>query len=84
MSVNVDLLSPSVVSCSVLVAPSNGTLTGDSVSYWSEVTYSCDLGYILSGDADRTCQADGVWSGSDPVCNSKHYARTAVWSCFQT
>ncbi len=37
----------------------------------SEVTYSCDIGFILSGDTNRTCQADGNWTGNAPVCNSK-------------
>ena len=33
-------------------------------------TYSCDTGYILVGDSNRTCQATGVWSGSEPICQS--------------
>ena len=68
-----DMLVPlSVVNCTALEDPEHGTLTGDSISFGSEVSYSCDNGYILTGDADRTCQADGSWTGSDPICNSKH------------
>ncbi len=59
------------MNCTALDDPVNGTLTGNSVSYLSEVTYSCATGYNLSGDASRTCQADGNWTGSAPVCNSK-------------
>ncbi len=60
----------SVVNCTTLVAPDNGTISGDSVSFQSEVTYSCDVGFIFSGDTSRMCQADGNWTGSAPVCNS--------------
>ncbi len=36
-------------------------------------TYSCDIGFGLSGDVMRTCGGDmsnstGVWSGSEPTC----------------
>ncbi|XP_060932611.1 inactive serine protease PAMR1 [Limanda limanda] len=30
--------------------------------------FSCNHSYALSGDARRTCQADGTWSGKQPVC----------------
>ncbi len=60
-----------VGNCTVLEAPANGTLFGDSVTVMSEVTYSCDIGFILSGDTNRTCQANSNWTGNAPVCNSK-------------
>lgn len=52
--------------------PANGILIGDEPVYLSEVTYSCDIGYTLSENTTRQCQADGSWSGSAPVCNIKH------------
>ncbi|XP_062246816.1 inactive serine protease PAMR1 [Platichthys flesus] len=30
--------------------------------------FYCNHSYALSGDARRTCQADGTWSGKQPVC----------------
>ncbi len=66
------------MNCIALEDPVNGTLTGNSVSYLSEVTYSCVTGYNLSGDASRTCQADGSWTGNDPVCNSKDLSNIAT------
>lgn len=35
------------------------------------VIYSCQAGYSLSGDVQRTCLQTGEWSGSLPTCNSK-------------
>ena len=35
------------------------------------MTYSCDTGYYLVGDVQRTCSGTtviGVWSGTDPEC----------------
>lgn len=59
----------SVINCTDLEAPTNGTVTGKG-SFGSVVTYSCDTGFILSGDTNRTCQADGAFTGSAPVCTS--------------
>ncbi len=52
--------------------PTNGTVIGNSVSFGSKVTYTCNNGYILSGNNSRMCQDDGQWTGSAPVCNSKY------------
>ncbi|XP_035012905.1 inactive serine protease PAMR1 [Hippoglossus stenolepis] len=32
------------------------------------VEFSCNHSYALSGDTRRTCQADGTWSGKQPIC----------------
>ena len=44
---------------------SDGTLFEDVCRY------SCDAGYMLVGPANRTCQADGQWSGSERICESE-------------
>ena len=43
-----------------------GVLFGDMV------TYTCHPGYhISSGNASRTCQASGIWTGDSPICSSE-------------
>ena len=31
-------------------------------------TFTCDANYEMVGDAARTCQDDGAWSGTQPRC----------------
>ena len=33
--------------------------------------YRCKLGYQLSSDDERNCQANGQWSGTAPTCDRK-------------
>ena len=30
--------------------------------------YTCDTGFRLVGDAERVCQSNGLWSGTNPAC----------------
>ncbi|XP_046562706.1 sushi, von Willebrand factor type A, EGF and pentraxin domain-containing protein 1-like [Haliotis rubra] len=50
----------------------NGVLHSEKQTffYQDEIMYSCQLGFSLSGDETRTCQAPGTWSGSDPTCTA--------------
>ena len=57
------------VSCGQPGVPSNGRVnTTDGVLFGDVVRYSCDAGYMVSGLAERTCQAEKRWSGSVPTC----------------
>ena len=38
------------------------------------VTYSCERGYLLQGNATRHCLESGEWSGQLPVCQGKDRA----------
>ena len=62
-----------LVSCPSLSDPDNGmiscSLGGDGVpSYEDTCTYTCNTGYELIGSPTRTCQSDGSWSSSAPMC----------------
>ena len=37
----------------------------------SSAVYTCALAYILVGEEERYCQADGTWSGREPECARK-------------
>ena len=39
-----------------------------NTKYQSTVTYTCKPDHHLEGEDSQVCQADGLWSGSKPVC----------------
>ena len=58
---------------------SHSTKSSTEAQYNAIVTYTCETGYEhTGGDLNRTCKADGSWSGDALVCSSKllvYYAR---------
>ena len=63
------------VNCGNLTNPANGQVSTTGTTFGQTVTYSCNTGYNLMGDSTRTCQADGMWSGSAPTCQSMLYMK---------
>ena len=62
-----------VVDCGLLSDISNGQVnTSSGTTYNQTVTYSCYTGYYLVGSSVRTCQADGTWSLTAPVCECEY------------
>jgi len=62
-----------LVSCISLNPPKNGSILctlGDdgAPSYVDTCTYSCNTGYELTGDVNRTCESDGNWTGIAATC----------------
>ena len=57
--------------CSTLQDPDHGSVTFDSLEYQSVATYSCDKGFVLSGQEQGTCQASGKWTALAPTCQPK-------------
>ena len=37
-------------------------------TFQDSCTFSCNVGYMLTGSDTRTCQSNGSWSGNVPVC----------------
>ena len=59
------------VDCGDLTDPTDGAVnTSSGTTFNMNATYSCNTGYNLNGTNTRTCQADRMWSGSDPTCDS--------------
>ena len=72
-------ITHTVILCSVLTAPDNGTIefstTAQLLGVGTTATYSCDPGYVLVGETTRTCEdtngvTTGAWSGDDPICKN--------------
>lgn len=59
---------PAGVTCPVLPAPANGTVTVMTPTVGGLAAYACSSGYTLAGVSTRTCLSDGTWSGSAPIC----------------
>ena len=57
-----------VVDCGSLMDLENGAVSLTDTRFQSEANYSCNNGYNLVGEANRTCQASGTWSESTPIC----------------
>ncbi|XP_065566642.1 sushi, von Willebrand factor type A, EGF and pentraxin domain-containing protein 1-like isoform X3 [Artemia franciscana] len=57
--------------CKEPLAPENGLVHSNGRTYGDNAVYSCKDGYRFIGEEVRTCQAEGTWSGPEPVCQ-KH------------
>ena len=81
MDVYVSLLSLYTVLCSNLPALTNGVISYSTTAIsgsrpWpvdTVATHTCDSGFALSGNEQRTCQSSGEWNGSAPTCVGKVY-----------
>ena len=54
--------------------PANGktSVSSDEFNIGDVINMQCDPGYQLQGSSDRTCEANGDWSGDPPECISKY------------
>lgn len=61
------------IDCGLLDVPTNGSVTySNSATTYEEVaTFSCDPGFSLVGPLKRTCNDDGSWGDSSPICQIK-------------
>jgi len=58
------------VQCVSLVAPENGALSPEQVSYRVDqvVTFTCNPGFVRNGAEQVTCLMTGTWSRKVPTC----------------
>ncbi|XP_070554193.1 sushi domain-containing protein 2-like isoform X2 [Ptychodera flava] len=57
------------VNCGVPDPLSHGTPTIVCTTYNCTVDYTCEEGYDLQGDNNRTCQSNATWDGESPCCS---------------
>ena len=58
----------SAISCNPIDQPANGTLNCSGNNYNDTCAVTCGNGYNLNGPLEKTCQANGLWSGNDNSC----------------
>ena len=76
-----NILDCAAVDCGPLSDPLNGSVDINQTVFESIVTYTCDTGYVLDGADTRICQANGMWSGTEPSCASKTYSIYMIQLC---
>ena len=57
--------------CPKLYAPAHGSIGPCPNLPGQTCQFSCDQGYVLSGETTRTCNSDGTWTGLQTQCNGK-------------
>ncbi|XP_067840108.1 CUB and sushi domain-containing protein 1-like [Heptranchias perlo] len=50
--------------------PAHGSRLGDEFKIKSLLRFNCEAGYTLRGSSERSCKANGSWSGVQPVCEA--------------
>ena len=72
------------VDCGALTNPANGNVSNTAgTTFRKTANYSCNTGYNLVGDSNRTCRATRMWSGSAPTCQGMLLASfpgSCVWA----
>ncbi|XP_016070820.1 PREDICTED: complement C2 [Miniopterus natalensis] len=46
--------------------------TGSRFGLGDKVSYRCSVNLVLTGSAERECQGNGVWSGTEPICRQPY------------
>ena len=64
-TINLILFSPD---CGNLTDPVNGVLNYTATIYQSIATFTCSLGYYMTGNSTLVCEAGASWNGSEPTC----------------
>ncbi len=69
------VIDPNLMCPELRPAPMNGELSYNSVDGETNnrvvntvATYTCNPGYMLTGEATRLCLANAKWSGSEQTC----------------
>ncbi|XP_013383226.1 sushi, von Willebrand factor type A, EGF and pentraxin domain-containing protein 1 [Lingula anatina] len=57
-----------IISCPPLTKISHGTIQGNKTHFGSSVSYSCEMGFEISGPSVRSCTEHGTWSDKTPKC----------------
>ena len=64
----IDCLFSFLPDCGNLTDPVNGVLNYTATIYQSIATFTCSLGYYMTGNSTLVCEAGASWNGSEPTC----------------
>ncbi|GFS09511.1 sushi, von Willebrand factor type A, EGF and pentraxin domain-containing protein 1 [Elysia marginata] len=56
------------VNCTNLTPPTHGTMVGSGKHFRTKIRFICSAGFQVIGSQERTCMADGRWSGQESSC----------------
>ena len=74
---------PTVLECPGLENPPNGMVTVMDNVPGGVAMYTCDSGYMLEGQGDRTCrrvgERDAQWGGVAPTCSRTFTQQTLLY-----
>ncbi|VDN35880.1 unnamed protein product [Cylicostephanus goldi] len=56
------------------------SFSSQNLAVGSFSVYTCEDGYELEGEAERSCEDDARWSGTIPLCKKKKCANVDIWS----
>lgn len=59
----------SALNCSLLEAPTNGSIDCNTQTVGGICNYSCDPTYSLRGSVSRRCLSSLVWTGRPTICD---------------
>lgn len=59
-----------ITGCGFPDVPLLGLADTEDITVGSVTMYSCEEGYMILGNVNRTCLSNGEWSGETPVCVS--------------
>ena len=62
------LIFIAAVSCGSPTTVPHSQRHGDLLTYTNYITYTCNSGFVLTGNRRLQCQANGSWSGTVPTC----------------
>ena len=60
-----------LIDCGTPLSLENGSSSYDATTYGGEVSYTCEVGYVILPvqGATQSCRSDGEWHGPTAICN---------------
>ena len=69
------------INCGNITEIKNGNYAVDGFSLGSNVTYTCNEGFAISGSSSAICQANGTWSRKAPICQKNYTFAIGISIC---